>query len=65
MTRVRKKVATHQRSPKADMPSPAASVNDRSVAGSLMQALILLGLKAVKEALQQEVVALAGARCCS
>ena len=60
MTRVRKKAATHQRSPKADIPSPAASVNDRSVAGSLIQALILLGLKAVEEALQQEVVALAG-----
>ena len=62
MPSVRKKVAAHQRSPKADVPPPAASVNDRSVAVSRIHALSPLGLKAVKEALQQEVVALAGAR---
>ncbi len=63
MPSVRKKVAAHQRSPKADVPPPAASVNDRSVAVSRIHAWIPLGLKAVEEALlQQEVVALAGAR---
>ena len=62
MPKVRKEVAAHQRSPRADVPPPAASVNDRSVAVLLIQALISLGLKAVEEALQQEVIALAGAR---
>ena len=62
MPKVRKEVAAHQRSPKADVPPPAAAVNDRSVAVSLIQALIPLGLKAVEEALHQEVIALASAR---
>ena len=46
MPNVRKKVAAHQRSPKADVPPPAASVSDRSVAVSLIHVLIPLGLKA-------------------
>ena len=62
MPKVRKNIAAHQRSPKADVPPPTALVYDRSVAVSLMHALIPLGHKAVEEALQQEVVALAGAR---
>ena len=62
MRRVRKKAAAHQRSSAADVRPTAASVDDRSVAVSLIQALIPLGLRAVEDALQQEVVALAGAR---
>ena len=62
MRRVRKKAAVHQRSSAADVRPTAAAVDDRSVAVALIQALIPLGLRAVEDALQQEVVALAGAR---
>ncbi len=62
MRRVRKKAAVHQRSSAADVIPTAASVDDRSVAVELIQALIPLGFRAVEDALQQEVVALAGAR---
>jgi|GEM_PF-2954291 len=40
MRRVRKKAAVHQRFWAADAIPTAASVDDRSVAGSLIQALI-------------------------
>ena len=62
MRRVRKKAAVHQRSSAADVRPTAAAVDDRSVAVALIQALIPLGLRAVEDALPQEVVALAGAR---
>ena len=57
MRRVRKKAAVHQRSTEVGGLSAAATVDDRSVAVSLMQAFIPLRLKAVEEALQQGVVA--------
>ncbi len=52
----------HQRSSAADVRPTAAEVDERSVAVALIQALIPLGFRAVQDALQQEVVALAGAR---
>ena len=61
MRRVRTATREHQ------LPTPAAEqveapLDDGTVALSLIQALIPLGLQAVEDALQQEVLALAGAR---
>lgn len=61
MPRVRTNARAHQSPP----PAPAqveAPLDDGTVALSLIQALIPLGLQAVEDALQQEVLALAGAR---
>jgi len=59
MRRVRKASTAHQPSKTAQLPIP---LDDGSVTLAMIQALILLGLHAVEEALQQEVSALAGAR---
>jgi transposase-like protein len=61
MPRVRKNAHAHQ-SPTAATVQVEAPLDDGTVALSLIQALIPLGLKAVEDALQQEVLALAGAR---
>ena len=61
MRRVRKKPATHQPPAPREIQT-VAPLDDGTVALSMIQALIPLGLKAVEEALQQEVAALAGAR---
>ena len=61
MGRVRTSVTEHQ--PPASSPIPAdGTLAPDCVALALIHALIPLGLRAVEEALQQEVVALAGAR---
>ena len=61
MGRVRTSVTKHQ--PPASSPIPAdGTLAPDCVALALIHALIPLGLRAVEEALQQEVVALAGAR---
>jgi len=59
MPRVRKNARAHQ--PPAD-PQTIAPLDDGTVALAMIQALIPLGLKAVEDALQQEVLALAGRR---
>jgi len=59
MRRVRKALTAHQPSKTAQLPIP---LDDGSVTLAMIQALIPLGLRAVEEALQQEVSALAGAR---
>ena len=59
MRRVRKESTTHQPSTTSQLPIP---LDDGSVTLAMIQALIPLGLRAVEEALQQEVSALAGAR---
>lgn len=61
MRRVRKSVTTHQPAAAQDMQT-VAPLDDGTVALSVIQALIPLGLQAVEEALQREVAALAGAR---
>lgn len=61
MRRLRKNIATHQPTTPPDRQT-MAPLDDGTVALSMIQALIPLGLKAVEEALQQEVTALAGAR---
>lgn len=59
MRTVRKASTTHQPSTTSQLPIP---LDDGSVTLAMIQALIPLGLRAVEEALQQEVTALAGAR---
>ena len=61
MRRVRKGSTTHQPAAPQDVQT-TAPLDDGTMALSVIQALIPLGLKAVEEALQQEVTALAGAR---
>ena len=61
MRRVRKGIATHQPAAPQDLQT-TAPLDDGTMALSMIQALIPLGLRAVEEALQQEVTALAGAR---
>lgn len=61
MRRVRKSVARHQPAAPCETQTVAA-LDDGTVALSMIQALIPLGLRAVEEALQEEVAALAGAR---
>ena len=61
MPRVRKNPRAHQ-SPSAAAVQVEAPLDDGTVALALIQALIPLGLQAVEDALQQEVLALAGAR---
>ena len=61
MRRVRTKSTTHQPVAAPDAQT-VAPLDDGTVALAMIQALIPLGLKAVEEALQQEVTALAGAR---
>jgi len=61
MRTVRSKTPPHQPAPERD-PQLAAQLDDGTVMLSLIQALIPLGLKAVEEALQRDVLALAGAR---
>jgi putative transposase len=59
MRKVRGPRASHQRTEPVQMP---LAVDDGTVSLSMIQALIPLGLRAVEEALQTEVAALAGAR---
>ena len=59
MRNVRKAPSPHQHTRPAQVPLP---LDDGTVSLAMIQALIPLGLRAVEEALQQEVVALAGAR---
>ncbi len=61
MQRVRTITLRHQ-SPSAAVAQVEAPLDDGTVALSLIQALIPLGLRAVEDALQQEVLALASAR---
>jgi len=61
MRRVRNAPRAHQ-SPTPAVEQVEAPLDDGTVALSLIQALIPLGLQAVEAALQQEVMALAGAR---
>lgn len=61
MRSVRTKASPRQ-SADADAVSSAATVDPTSLALTMIQALIPLGLRAVEEALQQEVTALAGPR---
>ena len=61
MRRVRKSSTTHQPAAPQDLQT-TAPLDDGTMALSMIQALIPLGLQAVEEALQQEVTALAGAR---
>lgn len=61
MRRVRKETRVHQPAVAADAQVPLP-IDDGTVLLSMMQALIPLGLKAVEEALQRDVTALAGAR---
>jgi len=61
MRTVRKNDTTHQRFTPAGVQT-SEQLDDGTVALSMIQALIPLGLRAVEEALQHEVVALAGAR---
>lgn len=60
MRRVRAKSRRHQ--PVPTPPQHVLPLDDGSVPLAMIQALIPLGLRAVEEALQQEVTALAGAR---
>uniref|UniRef100_UPI003567C706 hypothetical protein n=1 Tax=Gemmatimonas sp. TaxID=1962908 RepID=UPI003567C706 len=59
MRSVRKASTTHQPSAASQLPIP---LDDGTVTLAMIQALIPLGLRAVEEALQQEVTAFAGAR---
>ena len=61
MQRVRKQATAHQpaRAQKVQIPIP---LGEGTVTLAMIQALIPLGLRAVEDALQQEVAALAGAR---
>lgn len=61
MRRVRKERPVHQSAATADAQVPLP-IDDGTVMLSMIQALIPLGLKAVEEALQRDVTALAGAR---
>ena len=61
MGRVRKERTTHQPAAPRDIQT-VAPLDDGTVALSMIQALIPLGLRAVEDALQQEAVALAGPR---
>lgn len=61
MPRVRTKQLAHQSPTPTPVPEPPA-VDAGSVALAMIQALIPLGLQAVEDALQQEVLALAGPR---
>jgi putative transposase len=61
MRRVRKSTAVDQH-PATDVAQTVASLDDGTVMLAMIQDLIPLGLRAVEEALQQEVTALAGAR---
>ena len=61
MRRVRKESTAHQQAAVATPPLPMP-LDDGTVTLAMIQALIPLGLRAVEEALQQEVTALAGAR---
>lgn len=61
MRSVRKNCATHQPASPQEIQT-VAPLDDGTVALSMIQALIPLGLKAVEDALQQEVIALAGTR---
>ena len=61
MRRVRKETRTHQSAVTAD-PQVPLPMDDGTVMLAMIQALIPLGLKAVEEALQRDVTALAGAR---
>jgi len=62
MQRVPKQSTTHQQANDAAPPA-AIPVTEGAVTLAMSQALIPLGLRAEEEALQQEVTALAGARC--
>ena len=61
MRTVRTKAAPHQPAPPREIET-VTSLNEGTVALSMIQALIPLGLQAVEAALQAEVTALAGAR---
>ena len=61
MRRVRSKPRRRQSAPTTAAPSPGP-LDDGPVTLAMIQALIPLGLRAVEDALQQEVHALAGAR---
>ena len=61
MRTVRTKIASHQPVPPRELET-IAPLDERSVALSMIQALIPLGLQAVEAALQAEVTALAGVR---
>ena len=61
MRRVRKQATTHQPASEVAPPLPIP-LAEGAVTLAMIQALIPLGLRAVEEALQQEVTALAGAR---
>ena len=61
MRRVRSKPRRRQSAPTTAAPSPGP-LDDGPVTLAMIQALISLGLRAVEDALQQEVHALAGAR---
>lgn len=61
MRRVRQTPKTHQREMQ-DAAQTVAALDDGTVMLAMIQDLIPLGLRAVEEALQQEVTALAGAR---
>ena len=61
MRRVRRKSRTHQHTP-APAPPLGLPLDDGTVTLAMIQALIPLGLRAVEDALQQEVAELAGAR---
>ncbi len=61
MRRVRKAPTAHESAATADAQVPLP-IDDGTVMLSMIQALIPLGLKAVEEALQRDVTALAGAR---
>ena len=61
MRRVRKATTAHQSAVPADA-QVSLPIDDGTVLLSMIQALIPLGLKAVEEALQRDVTALAGAR---
>ena len=61
MRTVRTKTATHQPAPPREIQA-VAPLDESSIALSMIQALIPLGLQAVEAALQAEVTALAGAR---
>jgi len=60
MSRVRRRARVHQSS--APPPPPQLPLDDGTLSLALIQALILLGLRAVEEALQADVTTLAGAR---
>ncbi|MFN8977885.1 MAG: hypothetical protein ACK5ZZ_04820, partial [Gemmatimonadaceae bacterium] len=63
MPRVRTKSPVHQSPTPTPSAAPApAPVEANSLAVAMIQALIPLGLQAVEDALQQEVLALAGPR---